>query len=465
MTTTREVRAYLPAPMTNGQYLADVLLRRLRLVGAFVVLSLLAGLAYVMLSPTSYIASGRILLDPIGLQILGTGVSPRSSARDTSTIDAESQTYVITSRAVFDRVITAERLEQDPMFGGRPRGPLGSLLVRFGLSEPLDPRTLALRVLDRALTVVRNPNSFVVNVYVSTGNRDTSARIANAVMNAYVEEENAAQAATAKRAGLSVDARLEALQARLRDAEERYERYRSAHGIVVANGQAVIEKQVIDLSGQLITAESRVNELQSALTQIRNSRNGVVRLEAIPEAFRGGSIESLRNRYAAARQVENNLNATLGPRHPDYITATLQTAEARRLLDQTIRDMVHSVSVELDRAKGTVAALKGQLEAAKSQISNTNESSVRLRELGREVEVSRSIYETFLGRSRELAEQQRFDNTNTRVLSFASPPIAPSGPPAILVLIASLLMGVGLGTAAAWGMEQLSATRTKETVA
>lgn len=444
---------------TNAQHLVSILFRHARLMAGVILLCALAGAAYVILAPAKYIASGRILLDPVGLQIVGTGVAPRNPTRETSAIDAESQIYVITSRAVFDRVVKTENLESDPLFGAKPRGLVSSLLVGLGIIKPIDPHELALRQLDRAVTVARNPNSFVVNVNVATENRDTSAQIANAIMRSYMEEENRAQGETAKRAGSSLDTRLETLQARVREAEERYERYRSSHGIVVANGQPILEKQVSDLSGQITNAQARVNELQSALDQLRNAKGGMVRLDAIPEAFRSGSIEILRNRYAAAKQLETNLVATLGPRHPDYATAAAQAAEARRLLDQAIRDVVQSVSVELDRAKTTLKGLNTQLDALNNQVSTSNEASVRLRELGREVDANRAIYESFLSRSRELAEQQRLENSNTRILSLASPPLEQGGPPAILILLASLLMGLGLGTAAAWLMDQLSAPR------
>ncbi|RTL50696.1 MAG: succinoglycan biosynthesis transport protein [Bradyrhizobiaceae bacterium] len=458
--TVSEGKSYVTSPVTNGQHLAGVLLRRVRLICGVILLCALAGAAYVILVPQKYIASGRILLDPIGLQIVGTGVAPRDTTRDTSAIDAESQIYVITSRAVFDRVVATEHLETDPLFGAKPRGLISSLLVALGIIKPIDPHALALRQLDRSVSVSRSANSFVVNVNVATEDRDTSARVANAIMTSYIDEENRAKAETAKRAGTSLDTRLEALQTRLRESEERYERYRSSHGIVVANGQPILEKQVTDLSGQLTTAQARVNELQSALDQIRDTKGGMVRLDAIPEAFRSGSIEILRNRYAAAKQLETNLVATLGPRHPDYTTAAAQAAEARRLLDQAMRDIVQSISAELERAKATVKGLNAQINTINSQISSSNEASVRLRELGREVDASRAIYESFLGRSRELAEQQRLENTNTRVLSYASPPLEPGGASPILILLASVLMGIGLGTAAAWFMDQLSAPRT-----
>jgi uncharacterized protein involved in exopolysaccharide biosynthesis len=79
-----------------------------------------------------------------------------------------------------------------------------------------------------------------------------------------------------------------------------------------------------------------------------------------------------------------------------------------------------------------------------------------LRELEREVDASRAVYESFLVRARETREQERLDTVNVRVLSDAQPPLDRSWPPRRLVLLlaalaAGLLGGVGL----AYGAEQI----------
>jgi uncharacterized protein involved in exopolysaccharide biosynthesis len=73
---------------------------------------------------------------------------------------------------------------------------------------------------------------------------------------------------------------------------------------------------------------------------------------------------------------------------------------------------------------------------------------VRLRELEREVEASRAVYEAFLVRSRETQEQERLDTANIRVISDAQAPIERYFPPRRLVMFAGgaaagLMLGVG----------------------
>ena len=73
---------------------------------------------------------------------------------------------------------------------------------------------------------------------------------------------------------------------------------------------------------------------------------------------------------------------------------------------------------------------------------------MRLRELEREVEASRAVYQAFLTRARETGEQQSIDNTNARVISKATPPRDKSWPPRLLLLAVALVGGLGIGTGA-----------------
>ncbi|MCG6203122.1 GumC family protein [Rhodopseudomonas sp. HC1] len=416
-------------------------------IAAAVVVCLALAFAYLLFSTPKYTASARILLDPTGLQIVGTDLAT-PGGRDTNSIEAESQVYVITSGDVLAGVIAKEKLDTNRYFGTRPRGLLSSVLVGLGVLSPIEPHMMALRELERAVTVSRNANSFVITINVQTEDRDTSARIANAITDVYLQDQARAQAETARRTAAALDARLGALQLRLHEAEERYETYRRENGIVIVNGQPLLEQQARDSAGFVSVAEQKVTELRSALEQIRKAGGGD--LDNLPEAFRGGSLETLKNRYAAARQAETNISALLGPRHPDMVTAASQTAEARQLLTQAIQSAIQSTVADLDRARSTAAGLKLRLGTTTRELDASNEASVKLRELGRDVEASRRIYEAFLNRSRELTERERLDASNARVISRATRPIDPNGPPALLIIFASIILGLGLGVTWAW---------------
>ena len=72
---------------------------------------------------------------------------------------------------------------------------------------------------------------------------------------------------------------------------------------------------------------------------------------------------------------------------------------------------------------------------------------VGLRELERDAQASRSIYEAFLVRARETGEQEQLDTKNIRVLSKADLPQRRSSPPSSLVLaLAAMMLGAAAGT-------------------
>src|SRR6185295_19111340 len=102
----------------------------------------------------------------------------------------------------------------------------------------------------------------------------------------------------------------------------------------------------------------------------------------------------------------------------------------------------------LERAQASERTLEANLGDLKQNAISTNQASVQLRELEREVEASRAVYQAFLVRARETGEQQSIDNTNARVISKATPPRDKSWPPRLLLLAIALMGGLGLGAGA-----------------
>ncbi|MBE7245773.1 MAG: lipopolysaccharide biosynthesis protein, partial [Actinomycetospora chiangmaiensis] len=86
------------------------------------------------------------------------------------------------------------------------------------------------------------------------------------------------------------------------------------------------------------------------------------------------------------------------------------------------------------------------------------QSSVQLRELEREVEAARSVYNNFLVRAREIKEQTSIDSSNARIITAARPPQDPSWPPRLILVAAALAGGLGLGAGLALTREYLAPT-------
>jgi uncharacterized protein involved in exopolysaccharide biosynthesis len=439
--------------------------RRRRWVFAGLAVGLLLNpVAELALTPR-YRAVSQILIGPVDLRGVDKSVVPPAQTADANVIEVESETRVLTSDKVLQRVVDTERLVSDPEFNAREPSRIGTIVsllkAAVGLAakpaQASDPAIGALRQLQRDVSAKRSERTYVVDLTVETTDGEKSARLANAVVQAYFAEQSAAHTEAARRVTQSLTSRLTELQDRVRHAEEEVERYKAEQGIVGASGRLVDEQQLTELNNQLTAAQARTAEARARYEQVRRLQGRGTDPGAITEAVQSTTVGLLREQYAAVVQREANLTAELGPLHPYVNEARAQVRNAQRLIAEEVARVADATHSEYERALANEATLTNNLQALKQRAIATGLAFVKLRELEREVDASRAVYESFLVRARETREQERLDTVNVRVLSDAQSPLDRSWPPRRLILLlaalgAGLLGGVGLAYAA----EQIS---------
>ena len=174
-----------------------------------------------------------------------------------------------------------------------------------------------------------------------------------------------------------------------------------------------------------------------------------------PRRSSPATVTALRAQHAEIVRREAELTAKLGPRHPAVAEIRAQARDLRRLINEEIARIGQAAYNDLVRARSAEAALSRSLEETKREATATNEALVRLRELQREADSSRAVYEAFLMRARETGEQQRIDTTNVRVISKAEPPQYRASPPRNLILLMiALVIGIGAGIGLAFFRER-----------
>jgi succinoglycan biosynthesis transport protein ExoP len=420
----------------------------------WIVLGLAAGLlmsltAELMLSPR-YRAVSQILIGPVDLRVVEKQLLPGSQSSDTNVLQVESETRILTSDRVLRRVVESEHLTDDPEFGVRGVSSLGRLISRLRIAIGLpsdalklsDAELAALRQLQRDVTAKRTERTYVVDLIVETSDPDKSARIANAIAGAYVNEQSAARTEAARRATDSLDSRLNELRERVRQAEERY---KNDQNIVGAGGRLVDEQQLTDFNSQLIAARGRTAEAKARYEQSLAIQRSGAEPGNTSEAVQSNTVGRLREQYATIARQEANLTAELGPRHPYVIEARAQARNAQRLITEEVGRVADANKHDYERAAANENALAASFDTLKRKAMNTNLAFVKLRELEREVDANKTVYESFLVRAREIREQEQLDTINVRVLSDAQPPQDRSFPPRrLILLLASLIVG-GLG--------------------
>ncbi len=121
--------------------------------------------------------------------------------------------------------------------------------------------------------------------------------------------------------------------------------------------------------------------------------------------------------------------ATLGPLHPAVIDIQAQAERLRHMIDDEIDRAAVAARTEYASAKASEQTLAGNFETLKHTAIDNNEALVGLRELERDAQASRDIYQAFLVRARETGAQEQVDTKNIRVLSKADLPQKRSLPP------------------------------------
>jgi Mrp family chromosome partitioning ATPase/LPS O-antigen subunit length determinant protein (WzzB/FepE family) len=273
-----------------------------------------------------------------------------------------------------------------------------------------------------------------------------AVHLANAIAQAYLDEQTQERADAARQVSQSLSARLQNLKDRVRQSEQKVEAYRAGNNLVGVNGQLVTDQQLTEMNNQLGAARAHTAEAKARLDQVEQVQRTKDETGAFPEALQSATITSLRGQYAEIMRREAEQTATLGPMHPAVIDIQAQAERLRRMIDDEVDRAAIAARTEYASAKASEQMLADSFEAIKHTAMGNNEAMVGLRELERDAQASRDIYQAFLVRARETGEQEQVDTKNIRVLSRADlPQKRSSPPPSLLIAMGAMMLGAAAG--------------------
>jgi len=401
-----------------------------------------------------YIATAQLYVDPRELQLVDRELTPRSQDISGLAMVVESQARLITSNSVLMQVIQDTHLDKDPEFGGGSNGLMANLLGLFGLelrqtAAPILGQTAALEALNRHINVKKTDRTFIVDIDVWSYDPAKAATLANAISTAYLAEAKNSQATAARRATSDLSGRLKELQERLRTAENALAVYKAQNNFVGTQDTLITDQQLLASNQRLAGARAATLDAQAKYDQIEASRRASGDAGAIPEALQSPTLGNLRAQYAEARRRLAEMTSEFGPLHPSLRQMEKQVEDLHRTVNEETDRFAQSAKNDLARARDYETSLTRSLEAQKRQSVQLSQASVRLRELERDVEASRDVYQSFLKRSRETEEQESLNTSNVRIIGEATVPQRRSFPPG-MSLIAAIGLMLGALAAAGW---------------
>ncbi|WP_210318451.1 GumC family protein [Aureimonas endophytica] len=422
-------------------------------------------IAYSLLTPPLYAATGQLLIDPRDRAVVANDVNPTALSPDGGVAQVESQSKVLESSGVLLRVVRKLGLADDPEFG--PDRPRDLFLLRGsgdaapeGTTQPAEPgigsaREMAtIEKLRKRLTIKRAEKVLVIDVGMTARAPDKAAAIVNAILAAYLDDQAAAKADAAERVSKALSERLDDQRRKLRAAEDAVESYKALHDILEANNLSVSDERLAAVSAQLTSARAQTALMRTRLDQA--SADLAAGEGATADAVRSTTIGDLRNQEAALLLKVSDLQRSYGARYPGLRNLQSQLSEVRRLLADELARLRKVAERNYQGALAYETSLAERLDSLKRDKAEGDRDQVELRELEREVEASRTVYSSYLLRAQETREQAGIDTSNVRVISWAAAPTKKSWPPTPILALVAFGGGLGLAASGALVAESLS---------
>jgi succinoglycan biosynthesis transport protein ExoP len=451
-----------PQPTVDLRELARILRRRWKLVTAVPAALLAIGLIYVVSATTLYTASSTVLVDPrrsTAIESNQAAMQMSNFGTDDATI--ESETLLIQSIAILQRVVEKLKLTEDQEFAPK-QGLLDPIKRLFRASNPeggASPADAAkagsVDILQRRMKVTRQGTTFLVDINVSSESPRKAAVIANAVAESYFEEQVRAKNDATRIASTWLNGQIDALKSRVVAAEKAVEDFRAANNLTVSQGVTVNDQQITDLNNQLIAARVQTAESRAKFEQAQQLSKSGGDPGGFSAAISSDIVSKLRAQYADIAKNEADLASKYGPRHPQVANVHAQLRDTQRLINEEIQRILQSTRHDYDVARSREASLQQSFDQLQGVSSSSGQAQVRLRELQREAEANRTLYESYLARYKESTAQESLEMPDSHVVTKATVPIAPSWPKTWIVLGLALMLGLGAGSVLAFLIDYL----------
>lgn len=462
--------------------LLGILRRRKKVILATVLLvTCLAVLAGLQLTP-KYTATALVMIDPRKSNVVDVESVIQGLGTDASTV--ESQVRLISSRFQLERLADDLRIYDDPEFNAalrnpdrtvqlRMAGPLETLvswlpepwLVATGLAaEPVEisaadqlsmQHQSTIEAFGDGLKVTPEGRSYVIRIAFTSESSSKAATIVNAVANDYVDMLREEKVDKTKLATEWLAQRLDQLRAEVEVAEAAVERYRADHNINDLNGVTLNEQRLFDVNQRL--SELRADEAgaQAKIAQIRQMRTqGFEAVEAVPEVLNSVTIINLRDRETELLKEESELRSTFGAKHPRIVSIQQEKAALVAKIQAEVARILKTIENDADVTASRIKALEREIDTVSGGTSLDREVAVKLRELERDADASRNIYNSFLERYKEMADQQELIEADAKVVSTGAPPMQPSTPGPKLFGAVGFTASLMLGTLLALLLER-----------
>jgi polysaccharide biosynthesis transport protein len=427
-----------------------------RVIAGWTIACLTVALIYAFTATPLYTASTELALDSRRIELFkNTDQVVGNNSWDSQQV--ESEVEIVRSKRIALAVVKDLDLTNDPDFVDTRGGPLMRLFSAiFGVSQDApavadaERQRIAADALLGNLNVRRLYLTYVLEISFRSPDRQKAMRIANAVADAYINDQLNVKYEAARRASVWLQGRIAELRNQSNTAARAVEEYKEKNNIVEAGGGhgLLSDLQLQELNSQMISATAATAEAKARLERVDQVLKSPAPGEAVgtvSDTLHDDVITRLRQRYLDDREHVAQWTPMLGANHLAVIRLRNEMTELQNSIVDELQRIAQTYKSDYEIAKAREDSLRTSLTKSVQESGASGQAQVDLKELQASSQTYHTIFENFLQKYTEAVQQQSFPISDARVISAATAPYSKSYPKTTLVALLGLLVGVGAG--------------------
>ncbi len=312
-------------------------------------------------------------------------------------------------------------------------------------------------VIDKFLTrLIVTPirDSRLVDVGVRSIDRKQTALFANTLVEMYIKQ-NRDNKLTATREAVSwLGQELETTREKLESSEAALQAYKEQHAIIsLEDRQNIVMQKLSELNTAVNNAKIRRTEIEAEYKKIR--QYDVKKLESTDRVINNPLIQELKVELSALDSQLSELQKKFRDKHPNVTALQSQIVSLQKRLEEEIKGILSSITNEYEVAKAQERDLSKMLAKQEQEALELDHKAIKYKELAREVDTNKRIYNTLLQREKETGINERLETSNIGIIDRAVVPTTPISPNKSRNMLLGLIMSLAIGSALAFFLEYL----------
>lgn len=367
-----------------------------------------------------------------------------------------TQFEILKSRVLAEKVVQNLDIRHHPDYDPDLQEPLLGfdwreyLQLEAGLEEPAEAEVVAGVVAGFVASLAVSPvrNTQLVKISFESYDAELAADVVNELSSVYIESHLDAKLEATQKAVTWLGGRLVGLRTDLEQAEGRLQQYREQEELVdVAGVRTLAARELDEVTSALVESRGRRTEAEAVYIQVQGLDNSSPEaLSSLPAVLAHSLIQKLKEEEAEAERSVAELSRRYGPLHPKMIAVQSKLQSATQNMNRQVMRVVAGVEKDYQNAARSEKALVAQLATVKKRVQEINRKEFKLRELQRDVQINRHLYDMFFTRIKETDETGGMEAAHARVIDrgiVGRKPVKPRKTLSVLLaFMASLVAGV-----------------------